>query len=139
MGNRKVDWVESYLKEVQDALVCPGKEKKRFLVDFRENVYSCFIDDPNMTEEKLRERFGSPEEISSSFVHDEDPSVVQKYLSFKRIRRFAAVSLIVLGVIAVLLLGIYVYDTYLYNHGEYILADPIEGNPPPDESAMIIY
>lgn len=140
MGNRKVDWVERYLKEVQDALICPDKEKKRFLADFRENVYSCYADEPDMTEENLRERFGSPEEISDSFVHDEDPSVVRKTLSFNRVRRFAAFSLIVLGVIAVILLGFYVYDTYSYNHGKIIPAGPFEGTPPPpDESVRVVY
>lgn len=139
MGNCKVDWVERYLKEVQDTLVCPAKEKKRFMVDFRENVYSCFVDEPNMSEEKLRERFGSPEEIGSSFVGDDDPSVLRKTFVSTKVRKFLLIALVVLVTLAVILISVQVHDNYMYNHGQIIPEGPFEGTPPPDESAVIIY
>lgn len=139
MGNRKIDWVERYLKEVQDALVCPSKEKKRFLVDFRENIYSCCAEEPNMTDEKLRERFGTPAEISDSFVSDEDPSFTNGNLNSKKIQKFALLFLMVLAVIAVILLFVHVHDNFLYNHGETVLAGPFEGTPPPKESMWDVY
>lgn len=139
MGNHKIDWVERYLKEVQDALVCPSKEKKRFLVDFRENIYSCCAEEPNMTDEKLRERFGTPAEIRDSFVYSEDSSLTWKKFTSKKFQKLAMVFLMILAVIAIILLSIHVYDNYLYNHGETVLAGPFEGTPPPKESMWDVY
>ncbi len=139
MKNRKISWVERYIKEVHDALVCSSKEKKRFMVDFRENVYSCYAEEPGITDEKLRERFGTPKEISDSFVSDEDPSFTRRNLISKRIQKFALLFLIVLAIIAVILLFVHVHDNYLYNHGETVLSGPFEGTPPPKESMWDVY
>lgn len=131
MSNKKIDSVELYLKEVRDALVCPEAERKKFMTDFSENVCAYISDNPTAQKHDLYARFGSPEEIGESFAYAEDPSVVQKSLNSRKRQRFFLRLLVVLVTIAVLLLGVFVIDTCLYNHGESILEGPVEGTPPP--------
>jgi hypothetical protein len=138
--NRKISWVERYIKEVKNALVCPSKEKKRFMADFRESVYSCCAEEPDMNDEKLRERFGTPTEIGDSFVYDEDLSHTKKFLFSRKFQRLVMIILVILALIAIILLSFHVCDNYIYNHGEYVMTDPLEGTPsPPDENIWEAY
>ena len=136
MKNRKISWVEHYIKEVKQALICPSKEKKRFIADFRESVYSCCAEEADMTDEKLRERFGTPAEISDSFVYNEDPSLTRKNFTSKKFKKLAVIFLMILAIIAIILLSFHVHDNYIYNHGESVLTGPFEGTPPPPDKNM---
>lgn len=133
MPNKKIDSVERYLKEVRDALVCPEPERKKFMADFSENVCAYVSDNPTVQKDDLYTRFGSPEEIGESFAYVEEQSVVQKSLDARKRQRFFLRLFVVLATIAVLLLGVFVIDTCLYNHGETILESPVEGTPPPPD------
>ena len=131
MPNKKIDSVELYLKEVRDALMCPELERKKFRRDFSENVCTYVSDNPTAQKHDLYARFGSPEEIGESFAYAEDRSVVQKSLNSRKRQRFFLRILVVLAAVAVLLLGLFVIDTCLYNHGESFRESPVEGTPPP--------
>ena len=127
MPNKKIDSVERYLKEVRDALMCPEPERKKFMRDFCTYV----SDNPTAQKHNLYARFGSPEEIGESFAYAEDQSMVQKSLNSRKRQRFFLRILVALATVAVLLLGLFVIDTCLYNHGESFRESPVEGTPPP--------
>ncbi len=50
------------------------------------------------------------------------------------------IILVILALIAIILLSFHVCDNYIYNHGEYVMTDPLEGTPsPPDENIWEAY
>ncbi|MDE6837939.1 MAG: hypothetical protein K2P33_06040 [Acutalibacter sp.] len=133
--------LEAYLKEVdRRLLVCPKQRRLSLLKELRGNI-SAFLDErPQTTAQEVRACFGAPEEIAAGFLKSLPDEELNEQLQLrKRIFNFVRMGVVAAVVAGILLLGFFVYDTYLYNHGETTYEAPIEGAPPPDESAISLF
>ncbi len=122
-----------YLKKVRQNLTCPEKEKQKFLKDLENSVSEYLVDIPNASEADLFHRFGNPAEIAQSFLQEEDFEEVQKKIMVrKRVIWVISLAAIILVIAAIILGGIFVADTYSFNHGYYI--EEVGQGPSPSNS-----
>lgn len=113
--------LEAYLKEVdRRLLVCPKQRRLSLLKELRGNI-SAFLDErPQTTAQEVRACFGAPEEIAAGFLKSLPDEELNEQLQLrKRIFNFVRMGVVAAVVAGILLLGFFVYDTYLYNHGNY--------------------
>lgn len=59
-----------YIRKVSNSIPILGKEKKQFLLQFRQNVFSYADNNPNISINELCTQFGAPEEIGLSFISE---------------------------------------------------------------------
>lgn len=113
--------LEAYLKEVdRRLLVRPKQRRLSLLKELRGNI-SAFLDErPQTTAQEVRACFGAPEEIAAGFLKSLPDEELNEQLQLrKRIFNFVRMGVVAAVVAGILLLGFFVYDTYLYNHGNY--------------------
>ena len=113
--------LEAYLKEVdRRLLVCPKQRRLSLLKELRGNI-SAFLDErPQTTAQEVRACFGAPEKIAAGFLKSLPDEELNEQLQLrKRIFNFVRMGVVAAVVAGILLLGFFVYDTYLYNHGNY--------------------
>ncbi len=133
--------LEAYLKEVdRRLLVCPKQRRLSLLKELRGNI-SAFLDErPQTTAQEVRACFGAPEEIAAGFLKSLPDEELNEQLHLrKRVLTFVRSIVVVLAIVLLFLVGAHVLDTFTYTHGETTYEAPIEGTPPPDESAISLF
>lgn len=131
--------LHKYLKEIKNYLTCPEEEKRKFLGDLESSIDEFLADHPHATEADLVYRFGDPAGIAQSFLQEEDFKEIQEKIRLKgRVTRILSAAVIVLTAAAVIWGGIFVADTFWFNHGQY--RESIgEGERPANSSILQTY
>ena len=128
--------LHKYLKEIKNYLTCPEEEKRKFLEELESSIDEFLADHPHATEADLVHRFGDPAGIAQSFLQVEDFKEVQEKIRLKgRVIRILSVAILVLTAAAVILGGIFVIDTFSFNHGQY--KESIGKGERPENSAIL--
>lgn len=109
MNLMKIDAQKSYLKKIRTLLPVFGPQEKDFFRKISGDIEEYVQDHPDVTEDSLNEKFGTP----SRNVYEYVESVDTDYLIRKiRVARFVKRSIAVLLVIAAVTAGVISYFSY---------------------------
>ena len=91
--------VKCYLRGVSDALPCGRKVKKQIVSQISDSIENYLQENPNADFEMIQSHFGTPQEIATSYINEQDLSAL---INKMRVRK--KVIAIVAGVMAAMLL-----------------------------------
>lgn len=74
-----------YYKEIYSLTVCNKKQKKAFIKELKAAINEYTEQNPSYTIEDIRAVFGTPEEITLSFIENGSLTKVKKQLDVKRV------------------------------------------------------
>lgn len=109
--------INKYIKDIKSFLICDYKTQKKFIDDFKNDVFS-YIEDNSVNDiDKISEHFGTPQEIAKGFFENADTKKIKKKMNISRI--------ILIGIIAALLIWIVgvtvaVIDAHPSNDGYFV-------------------
>lgn len=108
-----------YIRSISDALPCSGKVKKQIVTQIRESIIDYLEQNPDAEFTALQDHFGTPQQISSSYVDSQETSALLRKMRTRKyiLSIFAAVMAIVLLIwIGVVSWG--VVDAQKTTHGQ---------------------
>ena len=73
-----------YLRQVRGWLPCAGKMKRQIMEEIRSSVSHYLEEEPNADYQAIVARFGSPQQIASAYVDEQDTAVLLNNLRIKR-------------------------------------------------------
>lgn len=118
---------ERYIGTVEANLLCGKDQKKRILEGVRADIYGYFEGrDDEITTEMIVDRFGSPEELASSFTKNMDGAELKSKLNKKKIAIIATVIGVIIAVVAIII-GVRCYKRWeFFSHPDgYITETPV--------------
>ena len=111
MNNKQL---KSYYREISSALICPQKQKKAFMRDFKNNIDEYLSTCPEADMDKIKAEFGTAQEIASSFVWGSDTAEIKKKLD---IRKLLIIAVIIALAIYLAFVVISLIDVHTEAHG----------------------
>ena len=106
--------LQEYYREISKHVICPGKLKKEFLNQLKDDI-DCFIsDNPEATIEDVKENFGTAKAIAESFMQGMDVSGLKKKLN---ISKMIFIALVIALVIYAAFVVISLVDVHNEAHG----------------------
>ncbi len=133
--------LNGYFKDIESRLhTLPRKKRAAVLREYRDNVAAFLEENPGAAFQEVEAAFGTPSQVEESFLRSEDFQKTEQRLHInKQILRIIRIVIAIL-VAAILILGtIYVVDTWMYTHGEWVNTSAQEGPPESDTSAIATY
>ncbi len=107
MENENIDKkLKSYYGKIKRALLCPGKEKKKFLADFKNSIEDFQSEHPEVFFEDIQKHFGTPKSINEAFSAELDSETLKRRKRFKIIK---ITILCVLISVACFAIGLFAY------------------------------
>ena len=73
-----------YLREIQESLPCTGKVKRGITRKINGMIDDAMLDESDLTYEMLVKRFGTPQQIASSYVDEMDTPELLRKLRIKK-------------------------------------------------------
>ena len=73
-----------YLREIQECLPCTGKVKRGITRKINGMIDDAMLDESDLTYEMLVKRFGTPQQIASSYVDEMDTPELLRKLRIKK-------------------------------------------------------
>lgn len=73
-----------YIRSVSDVLSCTGKAKNQIVSRIRDGVEDYLLQNPDADFEMIQTHFGTPQEIASSYVNEQDTSILLKKMGIKK-------------------------------------------------------
>ena len=98
--------LKKYYKKIRRTLLCPAKEKTKFISDFKNSVDDYLSSHPDASLEEVQTRFGTPRSIAETFAADLSAQTLRKY---RRLRLIKIVIFSVLSAIAAFIIGLSIY------------------------------
>ncbi len=98
--------LKRYYGKIKRALLCPGKEKKKFLADFKNSIEDFRSEHPEVSFEDIQKHFGTPKLINEAFSAESDSETLKRRKRFKMIK---IAILCVLICVAAFAIGLSVY------------------------------
>lgn len=108
--------LKRYYRRIKRILLCPGKEKKKFLDDLKNSIEDFKSEYSKASFEDIQKQFGDPKSISETFAAETDIETIRKQKEFKIIR---VIILSILIAIAAFAIGLSVYILVTNNPGQY--------------------
>ena len=106
--------LKTYYKEISSALICPAKQKKAFIDDFKANVDEYLANFPDADMDKIKAEFGTAQEIASSFIINSDTAKIKKKLDMRKLILIAVVIALAIYLVFVV---ISLIDVHTEAHG----------------------
>lgn len=94
-----------YLKSLKKQILCPSSIRNKIISDFTENLAFFIDENPNASYEELVKHFGSPEEVSNSFLLSIDTDELT--LRMEKTQKKKHIVLITCIIAILLLIGCY--------------------------------
>lgn len=119
--NNAVKDLPLYFKEIKTSIPCTGAQKRKYLKELEFSIQEYQASHPQASLADIEQQFGTAEEISSSFLSEENPAKLKRLwrtrVWFRRIVATVICALcILLGVLAVLCYQ----EVYSAKHGYYV-------------------
>lgn len=132
----KISSLETYLKQVSDALTCPNREKKVIIKQIRLSLQDIpGIED--MNEAELREVTDSPQEIAELYLEE---GKGKKLFGELKTQNIIKLIIAVIALVALVFFILFVVDTMMANHGYTIESQAYYGEESlEEESGTRIY
>ncbi len=108
--------IKKYIDEVEEYLVCIGKDKKNIIDEIRKSIYVYAEENGISDIGEVYDHFGTPEEIASQHLSAVDPKKIKKAVSIKRI--FTVAMAIIVSMVAVMII-IELIDSHKETHGTF--------------------
>ena len=110
--------LKQYYQSIRASLPCPWKLKHKILSEIKSSVQNYLTEHPDAGIDDLEQQFGSPEQITASYLDEMDQQKLAANL--KTNKRFIAI--VAVGIAAALLmlavtLGIMIYENHISNPG----------------------
>ena len=101
-----------YLRQVRGWLPCAGKMKRQIMGEIRSSVSHYLEEESNADYQAIVARFGSPQQIASAYVDEQDTAVLLNNLRIKR--RIVAVVCCTAAACVAIWLSV-AFAAYMYN------------------------
>lgn len=76
--------INKYIKDIKSYLICDYKTQKKFMDDFKNDVFS-YIDDNSIDDiNEIYEHFGLPQEIANGFFENADTKKIKKKMNISK-------------------------------------------------------
>ena len=98
--------IRQYLKETKKNVACSAKRKRAFVAQLEAGLRELAQETDDLTAEQLTEAFGTPQQQAQSFMETLDAKEVKKAFGWKKIVLIAAITMIMIWLIAVVTLWI---------------------------------
>lgn len=76
---------KQYIKQIKALLVCDKGQQKRFLNDFNADIDDFIKDSPEASIDDIKKNFGSPQEITDSFLSSASSKEIKRKISLKTV------------------------------------------------------
>ncbi len=106
--------LNTYYKEISSFAVLTGKQKKAFVNELKSAVNEYVELNPDCTIDDIKAVFGTPEEITLSFIENGNFTKVKKKLDIKRVIIAAVITALIIW-FAFAVIGL--IDVHLEAHG----------------------
>jgi len=116
--------IRQYLKETKKNVACSAKRKRAFLAQLEAGLRELAQETDDLTAEQLTEAFGTPQQQAQSFMETLDAKEVKKAFGWKKIVLIAAITMIMIWLIAVVTLWIDGHNG-IHGHGIEYIGDSI--------------
>ena len=73
-----------YLRQVRTGLPCGGTMKRQIMEKIRSSISRFLEEEPSADYESIVSRFGTPQQIASAYVDEQDTEVLLRKLRIKR-------------------------------------------------------
>lgn len=88
--------LNAYYKEISSFVACGGKQKKDFINELKTEVNEYVEFNPHCTIDDIKTVFGTPEEISMSFIENGNFTKIKKKLDVKRVIIAAVITALII-------------------------------------------
>lgn len=132
MGRINAD-AARFIREIRHGIPCRIKGKKHLVNQIKESILTYVTDNPDADYMSLIGRYGTPEQIITSYIAELDESdVIRQMKAKKRIVSIAVVTaaLILLSWVAAVYSAM---SNHINNEGGYIVEELIDEGPAPNE------
>ena len=108
--------IKGYIREIKSYLICDHKTQRKFINDFKNDVYDYIEENSVNGINSVREHFGEAEKIAKGFIENADTRKIKKRMNIRN--AITAGIIIALFIWAVGVLTVVVDDIY---HPGYIV------------------
>lgn len=121
--------INTYIREVRKKINCSRSRKKELLAEITESICDFCSQEESVDISKIKERFGTPEEIAESVLKQNEPAKVNR--SLKVGKRIVIAVIVIALVVGAVVLGIQLLDYWKnenFREGHYVetVAQPSE-------------
>lgn len=109
--------LKKYINQVKGYMLCDGGTKRKCIKDLKSEIQDYIDTQGTQDIEKIKARFGTPEQIAKAFLMEMDVKKVKKKLDIRRVIMAVVLSVLLIWGIGV---TIAVVDAMMTNRG-YIL------------------
>ncbi len=135
MKNNRECGVEEYVKRVSACLHCSWKQKRVILSQVRATLREI-PDTDKMSYDQLLEIVDPPERVAE--IHLDNVKTESVFHEIKQKKHFR-VTILILALLAVVLLAVFVADTWRFTHGHWEYSGPQSGISTGDPNAYETY
>ena len=113
--------INTYIREIKKGINCPRSRKKELIAEITESIHDFCSNEESVDISKIKERFGTPEEIAESVLRLHEANEVNKSLKVgKRVVIIVAIIAIVVGLIVIGIKVINFWKNENYREGYYV-------------------
>lgn len=122
--------LNAYYKEISSFAGLTGKQKKEFLNELKTTVNEYMELNPDCTIDDIKSVFGTPEEISLSFIENGNLTKVKRQINIKKVIIAAVITalLIWFAFAVISLIDVHLEADGTLTEGMLIISDITEGN-----------
>lgn len=100
--------INTYIREVRKKINCSHLRKQKLLAEITESIHDFCSDKESVDISKIKERFGTPEEIAESVLRLHEANEVNKSL---KVGKRVVVALVIIGlIVGAIVIGIQLLD-----------------------------
>lgn len=105
--------IKAYIRSIKLLLPMYGHSERDFIIDLTARIHEFVQESPTITIKDIEAQFGTPHEISQSYISTMDMDIFIKRLSITRILRRIFIAFIVYCILVVSIFAVFTYKAYL--------------------------
>lgn len=115
--------IKKYCSEIKKLLTCSGSVKLAFISELKTGIYEYIEEHPNeeITINNIKNRFGTPEDIASSFVSAEDMRRLNK-----KAKKYIFYKILSIVLLLAFILTVYILADVIINEHTVIITNDYE-------------
>lgn len=106
--------VNGYIKEIKSLLICDLGTKRKFINDFKNDLFE-YIDSNSVSDiEEVYKHFGTPQDISKAFFENADIKKIKKKMNISKTVLIGVVAALIIWAVGVTAAVIDAHETETY-------------------------
>lgn len=127
--NNAVKDLPLYFKEIKTSIPCTGAQKRKYLKELEFSIQEYQASHPQASLADIEQQFGTAEEISSSFLSEENPTKLKRLWRTRVwFRRIVATVICALCILVSAFAVLTWLDIHSFTHGYY--TETVYQSPP---------